>query len=190
MDRDDAMLKEEEGRVNTRQLDMASLESPLIADEDRESEGDRDGNEVEEMDEQIGLRVMRKVSFRIKPMLFGIAFLISLSQQNLTYSAEGMINDLHIDSKLYGAAISAYFLPSALLQLPMSLLYKRLSIRTYVLILLSLRGAASASMCLVQNIYTLFIVRVIMGAFSAGMNPVRIAEKSLLDYIVCYRYCQ
>ena len=122
---------------------------------------------------------MRKVNIRILPTLFATAFLIAVFRQTLMYSASGIIEDLHIGEANYGFAISAFYFPSALLQLPMVIATKRIGIRTYIGVLLASWGIASISMCGVHNFTGLLMVRVILGVVSSGMNPIFSSHVSL-----------
>ena len=116
--------------------------------------------------------IMRELNFRILPTLFCFAFLIAVFQQNIKYSASGMIEDLGMDTQRFGAALSAFYLPSALLQLPTSLLAKRIGIKIYCAVLLTSWGIASICMCFVRNFTGLMLLRFCLGCVSSGMNPV------------------
>ena len=116
--------------------------------------------------------IMRQLNFRILPTLFCFAFLIAVFQQNIKYSASGMIEDLEMDTQRFGAALSAFYLPSALLQLPTSMLAKRIGIKVYCAVLLTSWGIASLCMCFVRNFTGLMLLRFCLGCVSSGMNPV------------------
>ena len=123
-------------------------------------------------DAEVARSVWRKLNVRILPPLFATALLIAVFRQTLMYSASGMIEDLRIDERMYGAAISAFYLPSALLQLPVSIATKRVGVRAYMGALLAAWGVAALTMAGVRSFAGLMALRVCLGTVSAGMNPV------------------
>ena len=87
----------------------------------------------EDMQSEENLRLaktaMRKISWRILPLL-GLAVSIAhVEKVNIALAAEGIMRDLQLSTAQFGLATSLYFIPYAVFQVPVVLFMKRFGIR-------------------------------------------------------------
>ena len=87
----------------------------------------------EDMQSEENLRLaktaMRKISWRILPLL-GLAVSIAhVEKVNIALAAEGIMRDLQLSTAQFGLATSLYFIPYAVFQVPVVLFIKRFGIR-------------------------------------------------------------
>ncbi|KAJ3326594.1 hypothetical protein HDU93_002375, partial [Gonapodya sp. JEL0774] len=125
-------------------------------------------------------RVMRKVDFRIIPLL--ILGYASLNITRINISAATIINAEDIthnmlfqlgllDSADYNWAVSAFFFGYILFEIPSNLIILRMDPSRWIARLMILWGALSACVGAVNNFEGLLVIRILMGCAQAGFIP-------------------
>ena len=125
----------------------------------------------EESEDILARRTMRKVSWRVLPL---IGFAVSISQVekvNISLAAEGIMRDLSLDAQQFGLATSLYFIPYATLEVPCALLAKRLGPRRGLGLLALVFGGVSMCTAASNNLATLLILRFLLGTVESGVFP-------------------
>ncbi|KAF5518081.1 putative transporter [Colletotrichum aenigma] len=118
-------------------------------------------------------RVMRKLDWRLVPLL-GLLYLISfLDRANIgNAKIEGLPEDLNLTGQQYNIALCVFFITYILFEVPSNMLllkFKRPS--TYMGILVTGWGTIITMTGLVQNFEGLVAVRVLLGVFESGFFP-------------------
>ena len=84
-------------------------------------------NDEEENFEQHARSAMRKISWRMLPILAFVFSISATEKTNISLAAEGMMEDLNINTKQFGLASSLYFVPYGLLAVPSGKVQKSIS---------------------------------------------------------------
>ncbi|KAF9880140.1 major facilitator superfamily transporter [Colletotrichum karsti] len=118
-------------------------------------------------------KTIRKVDVRLVPML-AILYLIShLDRANIgNAKIEGLAEDLGLDGVQWNIALSLFFIPYILLEVPSNILlkkFKRPSV--YLGSLVTIWGIIMTLHGVVKNFAGLLTVRIILGVFEAGFFP-------------------
>ncbi|KAK4032961.1 putative transporter-like protein 24 [Parachaetomium inaequale] len=118
-------------------------------------------------------RVMRKVDMRLVPML-AILYLVShLDRANIgNAKIEGLAEDLGLDNIQWNIALSLFFVPYILLEIPSNVLLKKFSRPSvYIGVLVTAWGVIMTLHGVVKNFGGLLAVRLLLGVFEAGFYP-------------------
>ncbi|KAI1855759.1 hypothetical protein JX265_012204 [Neoarthrinium moseri] len=118
-------------------------------------------------------KLIRKVDIRLVPML-AILYLISqLDRANIgNAKIEGMDKDLHLTGVQYNIALSLFFVPYILFEIPSNMLLKKFSRPSvYLGTLVTSWGVIMMCHGFVKNFAGLMVVRMILGVLEAGFYP-------------------
>ncbi|KAF9895109.1 hypothetical protein FE257_000011 [Aspergillus nanangensis] len=118
-------------------------------------------------------KIFRKVDFRLIPMLAVFYLVAQLDRSNIgNAKIEGLADDLGMDGLQWNIALSIFFVPYILLEIPSNILlknFKRPS--TYLGILIVCWGIVMTLTGVVKNWAGLMVTRVFLGVFEAGFFP-------------------
>lgn len=118
-------------------------------------------------------KVKRKVDIRLLPML-AILYLIShIDRANIgNAKIEGLAEDLNLKDLEYNIALSLFFVPYILLEVPSNMLLKKFSRPSiYLGSLVTIWGVIMTLHGVVKNFAGLMVVRLLLGVFEAGFYP-------------------
>jgi ACS family tartrate transporter-like MFS transporter len=115
--------------------------------------------------------VLRRVSWRILPLLLLLYFIAYLDRINISFAAASMQRDLHFSDALYGTGAGLFFLGALLAQLPSNLLFARVGARRTIAGLMLAWGCTSASIAFVHTPAAFLTLRFLLGAAEAGFYP-------------------
>ncbi|KAF5335279.1 hypothetical protein D9611_011760 [Ephemerocybe angulata] len=124
-------------------------------------------------DPQVVARVLRKIDWRMLPLL-GFIYSISLiDRTNLGVARiSGMGKDLNLNvGERFSIASMVYFPPYILLEIPGNIVLRWLGARSWITICVVGWGAAQTGMAFVPSWGLLCLTRVLLGAFEAGFFP-------------------
>ncbi|CAH0046591.1 unnamed protein product [Clonostachys solani] len=128
---------------------------------------------VDNFSEDARKKVLRKVDIRLIPMLAFLYLISFLDRANIgNAKIEGLMEDLKLDGTKYNIALSIFFVPYILLEVPSNTLllkFKRPS--TYLSILVTTWGVVITLTGIVQNFAGLVVCRLLLGVFEAGFFP-------------------
>ena len=96
----------------------------MDAEERHPAADDGSGDGPDEARRALERRTMRKVRMRVLPVTAAIYSISAVEKRNISLAAEGVMRDLSISERQFGMISSLYFLPYALLALPIVLLIK------------------------------------------------------------------
>ncbi|KAK7214671.1 hypothetical protein V2G26_002674 [Clonostachys chloroleuca] len=128
---------------------------------------------VENFSEDAKKKALRKIDIRLIPMLAFLYLISFLDRANIgNAKIEGLMEDLKLDGTKYNIALSIFFVPYILLEVPSNTLllkFKRPS--TYLAILVTTWGVVITLTGIVQNFAGLVVCRLLLGVFEAGFFP-------------------
>lgn len=124
-------------------------------------------------------RVMKKVQWRLLPLIF-IAYLIAIvDRSNISFAAETMNHDLGFTATVYGFAGGVFFVSYALLEIPSNVAMMRFGTRVWLTRIMVTWGLISAATLFVQTPLQFYILRFLLGAAEAGFFPAILFYASL-----------
>ncbi len=113
----------------------------------------------------------RKVTWRVLPILFACYVAAYMDRVNIGYAQLHMRGDLGFTDAVYGLAAGLFFVTYFLLEVPSSIYLQRVGARKTLVRILLLWGLASCATALVTGPHSFYAVRLILGAFEAGLAP-------------------
>lgn len=130
---------------------------------------------IDQLAEQYGVnqkKLMLKLDLHIVPaicLLYLLAFLdrVNISNANVY----GMAKDLHLHGNQYNIALTIFFVPYILAEVPSNFLLKKLSPHVWLSGCMVFFGAVTLSQGFVKNFGGLMVCRFFLGMFEAGMFP-------------------
>ncbi|KAJ6015407.1 hypothetical protein N7540_009998 [Penicillium herquei] len=117
--------------------------------------------------------VLRKVDYRLVPMLSVLYLVSHLDRANIgNAKIAGLADDLGLSGIQYNIALSLFFIPYVLLEVPSNMLLKKFARPSvYLGILIICWGIIMTLTGVVQNFGGLVAVRILLGTFEAGFFP-------------------
>ncbi|KAJ5016680.1 Major facilitator superfamily transporter [Colletotrichum sp. SAR 10_99] len=118
-------------------------------------------------------KAVRKVDFRLVPMLVLLYLMAYLDKTNIgNAKIEGLLDSLHMTGVDYNIALSVFFIPFVLAEVPSNMvlhMFKRPSL--YIGGIVTCWGIVMTCNGVVQNFGGLVAVRIFLGLFEAGFLP-------------------
>src|ERR1700722_18316219 len=116
-------------------------------------------------------RVMRKVAWRLVPLV-SLAYLINvLDRFNISFAALTMNKALGLSATAYGLGAGAFFWSYVLFQVPANLALTRFGARRWITTIMVAWGLCSAGAPLITDGTTFVIARFLLGIAEAGFLP-------------------
>jgi len=115
---------------------------------------------------------MRKIDLRVIPFLCILYLLAFLDRVNIANAkAFRLQEDLHLQRVEYNTALTIFFVPYIVFEIPSNILLKKLRPATWLSGCMFMFGIASIAQGLVSNYGGLLTTRFFLGLFEAGMFP-------------------
>jgi MFS transporter, ACS family, tartrate transporter len=121
--------------------------------------------------DDIGRSAMRKVIVRMVPFLMLCYFLALLDRVNIGFAALQMNADLGLTPAMFGLAASLYFVAYFILEVPSNLALQKFGAQIWIGRIMITWGLVAACMAFVQGPYSLYGLRLLLGAAEAGFFP-------------------
>jgi len=123
------------------------------------------------MASNLELQVMRKVAWRLIPLV-SLAYLINvLDRFNISFAALTMNKALGLSATAYGLGAGAFFWSYVLFQVPANMILGRVGARRWIMMIMLLWGLCSAGGVLISDATSFVIVRFLLGIAEAGFFP-------------------
>jgi ACS family tartrate transporter-like MFS transporter len=125
----------------------------------------------ERMDPNVGRGALKKISWRLLPLLcvgYGIAY---MDRVNISFAALQMNDELHFSATVYGLGGGLFFLSYCLLEIPSNLLLVRFGARRWISRIMFTWGILAVGMMFVKTPAQFYLVRFMLGAAEAGFFP-------------------
>lgn len=114
---------------------------------------------------------LRKVRWRILPLL-AVCYLVAyMDRANISFAAESMNRDLHFTPKIYGLGAGLFFLSYAVCEVPSNRLLLRFGARRWLARIMLTWGLLAAAMMLVRTPAHFYGARLLLGCAEAGYFP-------------------
>ena len=122
-------------------------------------------------DAELERRTMRKVMWRLPPLM-ALMFLINqLDRVNVSFAALTMNADLGLSTTAYAWGAGIFFLAYFAFEIPSNLILERVGARRWIARIMITWGIISGAMALVTGPTSFLIVRFLLGAAEAGFVP-------------------
>ncbi|MGF6534070.1 ACS family phthalate transporter-like MFS transporter [Paraburkholderia sp. GAS206C] len=113
----------------------------------------------------------RKVTLRLMTFLFVCWVLNYLDRVNVSFAQLQLKQDLGLSDTAYGLGVSLFFIGYILLEVPSTLLLKRIGARKTVTRIMLLWGGISTAMAFMTAPWQFYLARTLLGAAEAGFWP-------------------
>ena len=133
--------------------------------------GERAVTDHERMDPNVGRAALKKISWRLLPLLcvgYGIAY---MDRVNISFAALQMNDELHFSATVYGLGGGLFFLSYCLLEIPSNLLLVRFGARRWISRIMFTWGILAICMMFVKTPAQFYAMRFMLGAAEAGFFP-------------------
>ncbi|KAL3448371.1 major facilitator superfamily domain-containing protein [Aspergillus insuetus] len=119
-----------------------------------------------------GKQVVRKVDFRLIPIMAVLYLLAHIDRGNIgNAKIEGMDTDLGLVGNQYNIASTIFFVPYIIFEVPSNIILKKVRPSIWLSFLIIAWGTVMTCMGVVKNFQGLVACRVILGIFEAGFFP-------------------
>jgi MFS transporter, ACS family, tartrate transporter len=119
----------------------------------------------------LGHGAMRKVFWRILPLILLAYFCAYTDRVNISFAAARMNADLGFSATIYGLGGGLFFLGYALFEIPSNLWCVRFGARRWLARIMVTWGLLSAAMALVATPWEFYGLRFLLGVAEAGFYP-------------------
>lgn len=113
----------------------------------------------------------RKITLRLMTFLFLCWVLNYLDRVNVSFAQLQLKHDLGLSDAAYGLGVSLFFIGYILLEVPSTLLLRRIGARKTVTRIMLLWGAVSTAMAFMTAPWQFYAARTLLGAAEAGFWP-------------------
>lgn len=129
-------------------------------------------------------RILRKVDFRLVPMLTILYLLAFLDRGNIgNAKVAGMTKTLGMNGAQYNMALTVFFFPYAVFEVPSNVVLKLMRPSTWIMILMLLWGCAMTFQGIVKSYNQLLVTRIFLGLTESGFFPAA-------SYLLTTWYCR
>ncbi|GAB3451665.1 MFS transporter [Actinophytocola sediminis] len=113
----------------------------------------------------------RKAAFRLLPILCLVYFMAFVDRTNVGLAKTSLEADIGISAAAYGVGAGIFFLSYAFLEVPSNLIMHRVGPRRWITRIAVTWGALCSCMMFVQDEFSFYVVRFLLGAAEAGLYP-------------------
>jgi ACS family tartrate transporter-like MFS transporter len=115
--------------------------------------------------------VMRKVSWRLMPLLFTCFVVAFIDRVNVSFAKLAMMPALGLSQSEYALGAGIFFVGYFLLEVPSNLLLVRVGARFWIARIMFVWGVISCCMLFVSGARSFYALRFLLGAAEAGFFP-------------------
>ena len=123
------------------------------------------------MDKVIEQQIMRKLFFRLTPLLMFLFIIAYVDRVNVSSAALTMNKDIGLDAYTYGWGAGIFFLGYFIFEIPSNLILARVGARIWIARILFSWGIVACAMAWVQGDTSFLIMRFLLGIAEAGFFP-------------------
>jgi MFS family permease len=125
-------------------------------------------------------RIIRKIGWRLLPLLMLLFFFNFLDRVNIGFAALEMNRSLGLSPIVFGWGAGIFFLSYSICQIPSSLLLDRFRVRVWIVSIAVAWGLASVGMAFVTGPKGFIALRLLLGIAEAGFFP------GFIYYLSCW----
>ena len=123
------------------------------------------------MEHTIEQRTIRKVSWRLLPLIVVIYFIAYMDRTNVSFASLSMNKDLGFSAYIYGWGAGIFFLGYFLFEVPSNVILEKIGARIWIARIMITWGIAAAVMALVTGPVSFLTLRFLLGVAEAGFFP-------------------
>jgi D-galactonate transporter len=112
-----------------------------------------------------------KVAWRLMPILMFLFIVSWIDRVNIGFAKLRMLQDLGFSETVYGLGAGIFFIGYFLFEIPSNLILQRIGTKKTLARITILWGVTSMAMLFVKSTTSFYILRFLLGAFEAGLNP-------------------
>ena len=116
-------------------------------------------------------RTIRRISWRLVPLLMVCYFAAYLDRVNISFAALQMNQDLHLSSAAYGLGAGLFFITYFLFGVPSNLLLYKVGAPRWIALIMLGWVVCAAGMAFVHTKPAFYAMRLLLGATEAGFYP-------------------
>ncbi|GAA4613064.1 MFS transporter [Saccharopolyspora hordei] len=120
---------------------------------------------------EIERRIYRKLLLRIMPIIMIGMFISYIDRANIGVLAEPMSEDLGLTASAFGLAAGLFYIGYCFMEIPSNMALAKFGARRWIARIMFSWGAVTMLMAAVQNEFTLYVVRIMLGVAEAGFSP-------------------
>jgi len=123
------------------------------------------------MEHTIEQRTIRKVSWRLLPLIVVIYFIAYMDRTNVSFASLSMNKDLGFSAYIYGWGAGIFFLGYFLFEVPSNVILEKTGARIWIARIMVTWGIAAAVMAFVTGPVSFLTLRFLLGVAEAGFFP-------------------
>lgn len=120
---------------------------------------------------EIESRTIKKVSWRLLPLIVVIYFVAYMDRTNVGFASFGMTRDLGFTATLFGWGAGIFFLGYFFFEVPSNIFLERTGARLWIARIMITWGMVAGGMAFVQGSTSFLIMRFLLGVCEAGFFP-------------------
>jgi ACS family tartrate transporter-like MFS transporter len=120
---------------------------------------------------EIEQRTIKKVSWRLLPLIVTIYFVAYMDRTNVGFASFGMTRDLGFTATLFGWGAGIFFLGYFFFEVPSNIFLERTGARLWITRIMITWGLVAGGMAFVQGATSFLIMRFLLGVCEAGFFP-------------------
>ena len=116
-------------------------------------------------------QTIRKVSWRLLPLIIVIYFVAYIDRTNVGFAALTMNKDLGLSAYVFGWGAGIFFLGYFLFEVPSNVILEKVGARVWIARIMITWGIVSGAMAFVQGPVSFVVMRFLLGVAEAGFFP-------------------
>ncbi|WP_435242650.1 MFS transporter [Streptomyces cucumeris] len=127
--------------------------------------------DIKEHADAVGARALRKVTWRLMPVLIAGYFVSYVDRINISFAKFGLTESFGLSATGFGFAAGIFFVGYILFEVPSNLVQHRVGARIWLSRIMLTWGVIAAATAFVNSAATLYAARFLLGAAEAGFFP-------------------
>ena len=123
------------------------------------------------MTRTIEQQTIRKISWRLLPLIIAIYFIAYIDRTNVAFAATAMNLDLGFTAYIYGWGAGMFFIGYFFFEVPSNVILHKVGARIWIARIMFTWGLVSAAMVFVTGTTSFFVIRFLLGVAEAGFFP-------------------
>ena len=129
------------------------------------------GTNLPASDDAFGKRVLRKVAWRLIPLLALLYIFNILDRVNVGFAALTMQKDLEMSEEIFDFGYGLFYVGYILFEVPSNLLLRRFGARKLIARILIGWGLVSCATMFIRGAVDFYLIRILLGVAEAGFFP-------------------
>src|SRR5579885_1934294 len=123
------------------------------------------------MSAELSNPILRKIAWRILPLLLLLGVLNYLDRANIAFAALEMNKDLGFGPAVYGFGAGVFFISYCLLEIPSNLILVKVGVRRWMARIMITWGVIAIATAWISGETSFYVMRFLLGAAEAGFLP-------------------